>query len=68
MVAIDTNPCHNLGGNQLFMLTENDEIRADQNCLDASSVDKPVTLWPCHNERGNQEWVYNESVNYLQKY
>lgn len=48
------------------MLTEKDEIRADENCLDASTIDKPVTLWPCHNEKGNQEWLYNEAVNYLQ--
>lgn len=48
------------------MLTEKDEIRADEYCLDASAIDKPVTLWPCHNEKGNQEWLYNEAVNYLQ--
>lgn len=49
-------PCHNQGGNQLWMLSKSGEIRRDEGCMDYSG-DKVVVL-PCHGQRGNQEWEY----------
>lgn len=38
---------------------------SDDNCLDASSAHGPVNLVRCHGMQGNQEWNYDETVNYF---
>lgn len=45
------------------MLTDDNEIRSDKLCLDASKVDEPLKLWTCHGEFGNQNFFYNEAVS-----
>ncbi|XP_031629086.1 polypeptide N-acetylgalactosaminyltransferase 13-like [Contarinia nasturtii] len=54
--------CHFLGGNQLFMFTEKGEIREKKLCMDATVPGAPVTAWPCHGQRGNQFFYYDEST------
>eukprot|EP00039_Didymoeca_costata_P006862 m.94130 g.94130 ORF g.94130 m.94130 type:complete len:674 (+) comp13427_c0_seq1:150-2171(+) len=52
--------CHGQGGNQAFMYTTNNEIRADEDlCLDSweSRVPGDVYLQKCHGSKGNQEWI-----------
>lgn len=56
-----TFKCHHQGGNQVFMLTEKNEIRSDGLCLDGTKVDEAVSFWPCHGEEGNQVFDYNEA-------
>lgn len=57
--------CHKQGGNQMFMLTENNEVREKKYCLDATRPGKPVKMLNCHGEGGNQRWVYDEDVSHL---
>lgn len=38
---------------------------SDDNCLDASSSHGPVNLVRCHGMGGNQEWMYDETVSFL---
>lgn len=54
--------CHAEGGNQILMVTKNDEIRIDMACLDAASINTPVKVYPCHMNRGNQQFTYDEQV------
>lgn len=54
--------CHTEGGNQLMMITENHEIRRDMTCLDADGTNKSVVVYPCHMQKGNQQFVYHEEV------
>lgn len=60
---LEAKRCHHLGGNQIFMLTNNNEIREKKFCLDASLPGKPVKMLECHGEGGNQKWTYDESVS-----
>lgn len=56
--------CHNMGGNQAWMLTNGNELRhSDDLCLDSWSSTMPgeVHIERCHGMRGNQEWVYTEA-------
>lgn len=52
-----------LGGNQVFMLTANNEIREKKYCLDATIPGMPVKMLDCHGEGGNQKWTYDEDVS-----
>ncbi|KAF0307909.1 Polypeptide N-acetylgalactosaminyltransferase 5 [Amphibalanus amphitrite] len=52
--------CHNLGGNQYWLMSKDGEIRRDEACLDYAGTN--VTLYPCHGSRGNQFWIYNPKV------
>lgn len=61
--AISVFNCHHSGGNQAFMLTEKNEIRAKKFCIDATAAGEPVTIFRCHGEGGNQKWVYHEEVS-----
>lgn len=60
--TVGVSPCHNLGGNQFFMLSENNELRRDILCLDADKLPGPIKLIRCHGQGGNQRWVYDEKV------
>lgn len=60
---LEVKKCHHLGGNQIFMLTGNDEIREKKYCLDATAIGMPVKLLDCHGLGGNQKWTYNADVN-----
>ncbi|XP_066908636.1 putative polypeptide N-acetylgalactosaminyltransferase 9 [Halyomorpha halys] len=57
-------PCHNMGGNQYWMLSKEGEIRRDEACLDYAGQD--VILYPCHGSKGNQLWIYNHETNTIQ--
>ncbi|CAH1787972.1 unnamed protein product [Owenia fusiformis] len=48
--------CHNMGGNQYWMLSKENEIRRDEGCIDYAGQE--VMIYPCHGQRGNQEWIY----------
>lgn len=61
--TIGISKCHNFGGNQFFIISENDEIRVDTLCVDASQLLGPIMLWHCHGEGGNQKWVYDNKVS-----
>ncbi|XP_030847960.1 polypeptide N-acetylgalactosaminyltransferase 13 isoform X1 [Strongylocentrotus purpuratus] len=56
--------CHGQGGNQIFALTKQNEIKHDDLCLDASANShyKDVVMIKCHGKHGNQEWLYKEDA------
>lgn len=60
---LEGKQCHNQGGNQVFMLTGENEIREKKFCLDATLPGEPVKMLDCHGEGGNQKWTYNENVS-----
>lgn len=41
------------------MLSKNGEMRRDDGCLDYSGGES-VIVYPCHGQKGNQEWQYRE--------
>jgi hypothetical protein len=50
----------------MWYFSKNNEIRRDDACIDypggqigAGQTDKIITF-PCHGERGNQEWLINQ--------
>ncbi len=55
--------CHGQGGNQVFGLTKQNEIKHDDLCLDASSNTKfqDIVMLKCHGKHGNQEWRFNQN-------
>lgn len=63
--TVGVSTCHNLGGNQLFMISEADEIRKNNLCLDGTQISAVVKLLVCHGHGGNQKWVYNENVSLI---
>lgn len=60
---LEAKKCHYQGGNQVFMITQNNEIREKKFCLDATLPGEPVKMELCHGEGGNQYWTYNEDVS-----
>lgn len=60
---IGMSQCHNQGGNQAFMFTKANEIRARKFCLDATAVGAEATIYVCHNQGGNQHWQYDAEVS-----
>lgn len=62
MRNLKANKCHDERGNQLFILTDDGEIREKKFCLDATEPGSPVKIIDCHGYGGNQYWVYDESV------
>lgn len=44
---------------QYWMMSKGGEIRRDDGCLDYSGGES-VIIYPCHSQKGNQEWVYRE--------
>lgn len=60
---LEARECHYEGGNQVFMLTGDDEIREKKFCLEATVPGEPVKLMYCHGLRGNQKWIHDESVS-----
>lgn len=44
---------------QYWMLSKNGEMRRDDGCLDYSGGES-VIVYPCHGQKGNQEWQYRE--------
>lgn len=62
--SLEAGQCHHQGGNQVFMLTGDNEIREKKFCLDATVPGQPVKMLDCHGEGGNQRWIYDENVSY----
>lgn len=60
--TLEAKECHNAGGNQIFMITENNEIREKKFCVDATKPGELVKLIKCHGLQGNQKWIYDEKV------
>uniref|UniRef100_H2ZNJ1 Polypeptide N-acetylgalactosaminyltransferase n=1 Tax=Ciona savignyi TaxID=51511 RepID=H2ZNJ1_CIOSA len=64
--ALSLMPCKEEGNNdQNFILTWKEDIRpgtkmenARKVCLDGQGRSKPVVLWQCHGQYGNQLWKY----------
>ena len=50
--------CHGQGGNQLWMWSQEDEIRRDDNCLDYLGAGA-VRNMRCHGQGGHQQWSYD---------
>lgn len=48
------------------MLSKNGEIRRDEGCMDFSGG-KDVIIYPCHNMKGNQEWIYGDDLTLKHK-
>ena len=46
----------------MFAYTKTKQIMADDNCLDAASVDGPVKLVRCHGLGGNMAWMFDREV------
>jgi len=51
-------PCHNMGGNQYWMLTKYGEIQRGDNCVEVSGDGVEVILSTCKQERVNLLWDY----------
>lgn len=51
--------CHGQGGNQLFYLSQGNEIRRDEQCFDSAGM-LELTLYGCHSQRGNQQFVLRD--------
>lgn len=58
----ETQPCHYQGGNQLWILTNLNEIKNDDDCIDGIAMNTALTLQKCHQQGGNQRWVYDDKV------
>lgn len=56
-------PCHNLGGNQLWVLTKTNEIKNDEVCVDGVKMSGDVEVANCHGQQGNQHWSYDKLVS-----
>lgn len=66
---IDTYTCHYLGGNQFFEFTKNFEIKRGSRCMEYNDEPEELIFYPCHNQKGNQEWTYNtETKQIYQKF
>lgn len=61
--SLEARECHYEGGNQIFMITGDNEIREKKFCLDATVPGEPVKLLDCHGLGGNQKWTHDESVS-----
>lgn len=61
--SLEAGQCHHQGGNQVFMLTGDNEIREKKFCLDATVPGQPVKMLDCHGGGGNQWWSYDEDVS-----
>lgn len=57
--------CEENAANQLFILTEQNEIRNNDLCMDAISGNASVKSLQCHTMGGNQEWVYDHEVSLI---
>lgn len=53
--------CRYDGGSQLFLLTENLEIRRNYMCVDGNGVNNKVVMYKCHGYN-TQKWTYNHKV------
>lgn len=60
--SVELQQCHHMGGNQLWIFTNLNEIQNDDKCIDGIAMNSAVTLQKCHGQRGNQQWVYNDEV------
>jgi hypothetical protein len=49
------------------MLSKNGEMRRDDGCLDFSGGEN-VIIYPCHGQKGNQEWLYREVIFHTSSY
>ncbi|XP_033639196.1 polypeptide N-acetylgalactosaminyltransferase 13-like [Asterias rubens] len=56
--------CHGQGGNQIWALTKQQEIRHDDVCLDVARGG-PIMMLSCHSQGGNQQWSYNTETKEL---
>lgn len=56
--------CHGLGGNQVFAYTKYHQVMSHDNCLDTKNSLGPVNLARCHGMLENQEWKYDDEVNF----
>lgn len=63
---LEVRECHYEGGNQVFMLTGDNEIREKKFCLDATIPGEPVKLLYCNGLGANQKWIYDEKVTCCQ--
>nr|XP_034317783.1 polypeptide N-acetylgalactosaminyltransferase 5 isoform X6 [Crassostrea gigas] len=52
-------PGEAIASGEYWMLSKNGEIRRDDGCLDYSGGES-VIVYPCHGQKGNQEWQYRE--------
>lgn len=66
-VAVNMQKCHGDGGFQQFMLTNVNELKNDEMCIDSPASNSPVILFACHGMHGNQHWSYNQTVSYVSK-
>ena len=49
---------------QVFSLSMTNELRREEGCLDTRGGEgDTVSLMPCHNGRGNQEWTYRKVLS-----
>lgn len=60
---LEMHPCHNLGGNQMWLLTNSNEIRNNEYCVDGVKISGEVEMGICHKSKGNQHWTYDEMVS-----
>lgn len=56
--------CEFMTGNTVLIITKKNEIRSRFVCLDAKSVETPITFENCNEQGGSQRFTYIEKVNY----
>ena len=62
---LGVTPCHGLGGNQVFAVTQSHQIMSDDNCLDATGDGADVKIVKCHSMRGNQAWDHDSHTGHI---
>lgn len=65
---IGAYPCHGSHGTQEFVFSRKGEVRVASmdydTCVDAGGQ-TDVRIWSCHDQRGNQEWGYDEKTGQI---
>lgn len=60
-------PCHKQGGNQFWLISQENEVRRDDFCWDSGVSVGQIALFSCHGMRGNQEFIYNDDYTIQQR-
>ncbi|KAL4222594.1 Ricin-type beta-trefoil [Mactra antiquata] len=56
---VSVYPCHGQGGNQFWLLSEQDEMRRDEWCWDTPDGIS-IKIFSCHSMKGHQEFKYRQ--------
>lgn len=60
--TVNMQHCHGLGGKQLFIVSNLNQIRNGDICINGPAENSAVILSKCHGRYGNEHWVFNQTV------